>query len=254
MNIEEILLKKAMRKELAHFYLLETSLPEQESADFLMGFCHSLIRKYFQQVEKQTHPVNTLMDHPDVLVITGIEEKKDYTVEDAIVMEKFFSWNAVQSQRKFVVIPEAHRITQTLANKWLKLLEEPIGNSTIFLLNPRRQKLIETIHSRAQHLRLPFKANHQGLDDLKSFLTTSAGQGLAQFIDSNSKEARDVFFWSNELIYWEAEQSSSPESKMALVNWLKTLKEMETFHQPAATKWTLFYSYLQQYVLNRLSH
>jgi DNA polymerase III delta prime subunit len=258
MNIHQILMDKAKKNELAHFYIIESSSSENAYED-LMGFTHHFIREYYQKIEGSKQSLLSLMDHPDVYVMgthPENEEKKDpnYPVTEAEALIRFFEFKAVQGKRKFAVIPEGHKITNIVANKWLKLLEEPIGNSTIFLLNPRRQKLIETIHSRAQHLRLPFKANHQGLDDLKSFLATSAGQGLAQFIESNSKEARDVFFWSNELIYWEAEQSSSPESKMALVNWLKTLKEMETFHQPAATKWTLFYSYLQQYVLNRLSH
>ena len=249
MNIEEILLKKAAAGELAHFYLLEASLPEDESAQFLMDFSHSFIRKYFQQIEKQTHPVHTLMDHPDVLVITGIEEKKDYTIEDAKVMEKFFSWNAVQSQRKFVVIPEAHRITQTLANKWLKLLEEPPVPATIFLLNPRRIKLLPTIQSRSLSLRLPVTRAQHNTSEFTEFLSAVKGMGLAEFLETYSKGDRSLKFWLEEILHWETEQLDQMESKSSYERTLRLIEEMDIFNQPAATKWTFLYYHLKEHVL-----
>ena len=54
------------------------------------------------------------------------------------------------------------------------------------------------------------------------------------------------------MVKWEAEQLGHVEGKISLTEWLKTLQEMETFHQPSATKWTLFYSYLQKHILPRL--
>lgn len=249
MNIEEILLKKASARELAHFYLLETAHAEEESAQVLMEFCHSFIRKYFHQVEKQTHPVNSLMDHPDVLVITGIEDKKDYTVEDATVMEKFFSWNAVQSQRKFVVIPEAHRITQTLANKWLKVLEEPPVPATIFLLNPRRIKLLPTIQSRSLSLRLPVKREKHDSAEFMEFLSAIKGMGLAEFLESYSKGDRSLRFWLEEMLHWETEQLAQMEGKSSLEKTLRLIEEMDIFNQPAATKWTFLYYHLKDHVL-----
>lgn len=250
MNIEEILLKKGAAAELAHFYLLETPLPEAEAGESLMNFCHSYIRKYFQQVEKQTHPVNSLMDHPDVLVITGIEEKKDYTVEDAVVMEKFFSWNAVQSQRKFVVIPEAHRITQTLANKWLKILEEPPVSATIFLLNPRRIKLLPTIQSRALSLRLAVKREKHDSSVWEEFTQNVKTMGLAEFLETYSKSDRPLRFWLEEMLSWETEQLAQMSGKSSMEKTLKLLEEMETFNQPAATKWTFLYFHLKDHVLS----
>lgn len=251
MTVEEILLKKARSGELAHFYLVEAPLSEEESAETLMEFCHSFIRNYFHEVEKQTHPVTTLMDHPDVLVITGVEDKKDYTVEDAALMEKFFSWKAVQSQRKFVVIPEAHRITQILANKWLKLLEEPPVTATIFLLNPRRIKLLPTIQSRSLALRLPRKREKHDTLEWNEFLSAIKNMGLSEFLEKYSKGDRPLSFWLEELLHWETEQLTKTESKESLEKTLKRLEEMNTFNQPAATKWTFLYHHLKDHVLNR---
>ncbi len=253
MTIESILLKKGKSGELAHFYLLETPLSEDEAGQVLYDFCHQFIRKYFQEIEKQTHPVNSLMDHPDVLVITGIEEKKDYTVDDAAILEKFFSWKAVQSQRKFVVIPEAHRLTEILANKWLKLLEEPPVNATIFLLNPRRIKLLPTIQSRALPIRIPQKREKHIDTEWREFLGEMKEMGLSKFLETFSKGERTLGFWMDELLHWESEQVTGTHDKSSLERVLKLIEEMNTFNQPAATKWTFFYQHLKDHVLPRLS-
>lgn len=257
MNIFDILMKKAAKNELAHFYILESSGPEYESLESLTKFTGDFIRSYYQQVEGAKQSMAHLMDHPDVYVLGNLPDTEDpedkfFSVEESEAFTRFFEFKPVQGKRKFAVITEGHRINNIVANKWLKLLEEPTGNSTIFLLNPRRQKLLDTIHSRAQHLRLPVSIQQATFEEWKDFLTKSKTLGLAQFIEQNNKSDRDVFFWSGELIRWEAEQLEQAESKMALNEWLKKLQEMETFHQPSATKWTLFHSFLHQYVLPRV--
>jgi hypothetical protein len=189
------------------------------------------------------------MDHPDVLVITGVEDKKDYTVEDAVLMEKFFSWKAVQSERKFVVIPEAHRITQILANKWLKLLEEPPVPATIFLLNPRRIKLLPTIQSRSLALRLPRQRRKHDNTEWVEFLSSIKGMGLAEFLENYAKGDRPLSFWLEELLQWETEHFGDVQAKDSLEKTLKQLQEMEIFNQPGATKWTFFYHHLKEHVL-----
>lgn len=257
MNIHEILMKKAAKNELAHFYLVESSAPEFEASESLMNFTHKFIKEYYQNVEGAKQSLTHLMDHPDVYVLGNLPDTEDpedkfFSVEEAEAFSRFFEFKPVQGKRKFAVITEGHRINNIVANKWLKLLEEPTGNSTIILLNPRRQKLLDTIHSRAQHLRLPVSISQGNLEDWSAFLSETKNLSLAQFIDKNLKSDADVFFWTGELIRWEAEQLIQAESKFALNDWIKKLQEMETFHQPSATKWTLFYSFLHQHVLPRI--
>lgn len=258
MNIHDVLLTKAKKNELAHFYLVEKSADEEQSFASLMQFTHEFIRDYYQKIEGARQSMVNLMDHPDVYILGNLPETEDkedkfYSVEEAEAFSRFFEFKPVQGKRKFAVITEGHRINNIVANKWLKLLEEPVGNSTIILLNPRRQKLLDTIHSRAQHLRLPVSSAPSTLEEWQAFLNQSKSQSLAQFIDSNIKQNHDVFFWTNEMIRWEAEQLERVGSKIALAEWLKKLNEMEIFHQPTATKWTLIYSYLQTHVFPRMS-
>lgn len=257
MKLHEILMSKARKNELAHFYLVDaTGTGDADKA--LQEFVHHFIRDYYRDVEGHKQSLTNLVDHPDVFVlgnIIGAEDPVDsnFTVAESESLTRFFEFRPVQSKRKFAVITEGHRINSIVANKWLKLLEEPQGNVTIFLLNPRRQKLLDTIHSRAIHLRLPLKSEAPHQKEWMEFLGTVKGQSLAPFLEKNVRGDTDLSFWINELIQWEADQSDQPEAKMALEDWLKKFEEMDTFNQPAATKWTLFYSHLKQHVIPRVS-
>lgn len=162
MKLKEILLKKAETQTLGHFYILETAEPEASAMTTLVNFSHEFIKDYYQKIEGAKQSFANLMDHPDVYVLGNViddEEKEtaNFTVEESEKFARFFEFKPVQGKRKFAVITEAHRINPTIANKWLKLLEEPQGLTTVFLLNPRRMKLLDTINSRALHLRLAAK-------------------------------------------------------------------------------------------------
>lgn len=259
MNIKDILLKKSSNQELGHFYIVESSLPQHEAFDALMTFVHDFIRDYYQKIEGHKQSLVHLMDHPDVYVLGNTsdvdEEKSDkfFKVEDAEALSRFFEFKAVQGIRKFAVITEGHRINTTVANKWLKLLEEPQGTSTIFLLNPRRGQLLPTIHSRAIHLRLSSKSHEADFSDWNDFLNSLKTMTLSKFLEEYSRGEEELSFWVDQLIQWESQQIDKALPKEALGSWLKSFQEMETFHQPTATKWTLFYSYLKENVLPRLN-
>jgi DNA polymerase III, delta subunit len=259
MNLHDVLMKKAQDQALGHFYIVETSAPPHLAFDHLLTFVHQFIRDYYQKVEGHKQSLANLMDHPDVFVLGNTnlseEEKSDkfFKVDEAEGLGRFFEFKAVQGIRKFAVITEGHRINTTVANKWLKLFEEPQGTSTIFLLNPRRGQLLPTIHSRAIHLRLMANATEVDLSDWNEFLKDLQTMTFAEFLENYSKADRDLTFWVNELIRWESEQADSASPKSEISKWLKNFQEMEIFHQPTATKWALFYSYIKENVLPRLN-
>lgn len=249
MNIKDILLKRAEAGTLAHFYIVE-------GRDAL-SFVHDFVRCYYQQIEGHKQSITHLQDHPDVLVLGNVSETEkkvfaDYTVLEAETVNRFFEYKSVQSKRKIAVITEGERIGNIVANKWLKLLEEPTGTSTIFILNAFEQKLLPTIHSRAIHIRLPHAPENPDMTDWNEFVNTTKNLQLSEFLESYGREKR-LDFWINELLRWESQQKQDLRPKAALQDWLKTLQEMDDFNQPAATKWTLFHSYLKEHVYHRLS-
>jgi DNA polymerase III delta prime subunit len=258
MKLAEILFQKAKADSLAHFYVLETHLGEAEAFTALTEFVHNFIRRYYHEVEGHKQLLTHLMDHPDVFVLGNLPgneswEDKAFTVEESEKLNRFFEYRPVQSRRKFAVITEAHRVGVVVANKWLKLLEEPQGVSTIFLLNPRGHKLLDTVQSRAIHLRI--EAPRQALDpsEWNALLEKLRTMNLAAFLEHYSKGERPLNYWLNQLVNWETEQFDQSASKQALEKLVRGLQEMDVFNQPAATKWTLFYSYLAEEVLPRVS-
>lgn len=256
MNLSEILLAKAQKGELAHFYIVETSLNLAGAQEKLFSFVHHFIRDYYQKIEGHKQSITSLMDHPDVLVLGQNDEDKKqaafYSVAEAESLTRFFEWKAVQSQRKFAVILDAHRINTIVANKWLKLLEEPPQTATIFILNPKKTKLLDTIHSRALHLRLPAELPPHSQEDWQQMLEDAKAMGLSQFLENYSKGEISLTQWIEQLLYWESQMDNDPAAKDALQKWVRNYEEMETFHQPTATKWTLFYSHLREHVLTRI--
>jgi hypothetical protein len=259
MKLQETLMTKAAEGKLGHFYIVETSAPALKAFPLLMKFAHEFIRDYYQKIEKHKQSLGNLMDHPDVFVLGNTEateeekSEKAFKVEDAQALARFFEFRAVQAKRKFAVITQGHRITTTVANKWLKLFEEPQGTSTIFLLNPQRGQLLPTIHSRAIHLRIQAPLAESSLTEWNKFLLDLEKMNLSEFLDHYSRGEQDISYWIHHLLQWEAQQVESASAKEALETWLRSHQERETFNQPTATKWTLFVSHLRQHVLPRLS-
>lgn len=256
MRLDEILLQKARAGKLAHFYIVETSGEFEDSRERLLTFVQGFIRDYYHKVEAQKASIDRLMDHPDVLVMgQRSEEKKEtafYSVLEAEELGRFFQYKCIQSQRKFIVIHDAHRINPIVANKWLKVLEEPPQDATIFLLNPKKVRLLETIHSRALHLRLPKLPSEIDLENWNALTSDLRGMKLSSFLEKYSKGDLNLSYWVSATLEWESKQTDSIEAKSALQAFTKEFQEMELFHQPAATKWTLFFSHMKEHVLPRL--
>jgi len=258
MNLESVLINKAKKHELGHFYILETPSLEGEAPRRLFDFIESFIHRYYKEVEG-VPALQNLMDYPDVYVLGNTfkedeeKEEKAFKVEDAEAFARFFEFKSVGSQRKIAVITEAHRVNTIVANKWLKLLEEPNGNSTIFMLNPRGGQLLPTIHSRAIHLRLNSQSNSLDFTLWDEFSKDLKALSLSAFLEKYTKGKQELGFWVNELIRWESSQTEEFTSKEELIRWLKLFQEMELFYQPSATKWALFYSFLKENISSRLN-
>lgn len=258
MNLHQILLHKASKQEIGHFYILESSAPEDKCSEILLQFVTKFIKDYYEKIEGQKQNFSNLMDYPDVLLLGFSQDEKDHTdkpykVEEAQAVGRFFEFRPVRGKRKFCVILDAHRLSAVVANKWLKIFEEPQGESTIFLLNPRRSQLLPTIHSRAVHLRLPSHHHDSDFSQWSDFITKVKEMTISQVIDQFSKGEKNLSYWVNELIRWESIQNDGAQAKKELTEWLKNYQEMELFNQPTATKWALFLSHLKSYVFPRLN-
>lgn len=253
MNLTQRLIELALAKKLAHFYVLEPTKSSSDAQEVCESFCQDFLLKYFKAAN--AHRPDDVWNHPDVLTLgsrVGQDEiSNNFTVEEALQFMRYFEFAPVNAPHKFAIITQAHRMTTVVANKWLKLLEEPNNNTTIILINSSRIKLLETIQSRAVLLRLANTSSNRDLQEFNDFIEGSQKQTLSAFIEKNQKGGKELNYWVDMLIYWESQQLEGAQEKINLGEWLNQLKEMDTFHQPSATKWSLFYQYLQSNVFGR---
>ncbi|MFP6901312.1 MAG: DNA polymerase III subunit gamma/tau [Opitutales bacterium] len=91
--------------------------------------------------------------HPDLHEIRPRGAARIITVEQARELKRSINHTPSQGPRKVAIIHEADRMKKEAANALLKTLEEPPGNTTIFLVTTRPNALLDTIRSRCQRYR-----------------------------------------------------------------------------------------------------
>ncbi len=152
--------------KLGHFYVITPSLASKTPEEELHNFTQELIPKLIctEKTGTETHAWKKKawgFGHPDVLILSpGPEENFDKVVTEDYIEEefseffKFLDLRSFELKHRYLVVYHTHRISERLANKLLKSLEEPNGATTIFFLNPSRSPLLPTIESRAIFLRI----------------------------------------------------------------------------------------------------
>lgn len=104
---------------------------------------------------------------PDVLIVTpqtsiGIEEVRN--------IQSFLSNKPFQSQHNTVIILEAHLLTIPAQNAFLKTLEEPPGNSQIYLVTSQPDLLLPTVLSRCEIISSTKTNSEIDTSQIKNFL------------------------------------------------------------------------------------
>ena len=87
-------------------------------------------------------------------------------IEDIRDLKKFLSLTVYQGPYKFIIINDAHRMTDEAANALLKALEEPMPMTIFILITSQPEQLPQTISSRCQYINFlphPQKAIEQCL-------------------------------------------------------------------------------------------
>lgn len=117
-------------------------------------------------------------NHPDFILIDGTKgliKKKD--IDD---LSNFFSLSALEKGHRGVyLINGIENITQEASNALLKFLEEPRGNIVALLTTSNREKVLQTIKSRCEEVRISspdlIKAvdNYSGNEPLEKYYVAS---------------------------------------------------------------------------------
>ncbi|MBT4792201.1 MAG: hypothetical protein HON90_11570, partial [Halobacteriovoraceae bacterium] len=137
-------------QQLAHLYILEPGHTDHKQ----------YLQKWIYAVLEDAYALNDIMNHQDFLILDDAKEAKQYNIEHISEINQFISNKANQIDQKFLIIPYAHKLSPIHYNKLLKLFEEPPIKLTVFLLNPHKIKLLPTINSRGQNIKLKIEQNN----------------------------------------------------------------------------------------------
>lgn len=244
--LSKTLLELAQRRQLGHFYVLQGRGDEgAQQAEWVLAF----IRAYWSTVEKRPTLPTQLRDDADLLWIVPWDEKeqerRDYVKDDLDPLISFLGYRGLQSQRRFVVMEDVHRISAVVANKLLKTLEEPEGEVTIFWLNPTGAKLLATLTSRAQHLALSWHTGSSDSQLITQFQERlkSEGYPLSAFLEDAKKEAD---LWLEQLLDYEIHNEGPAALKQELLNLVASWQKADTFNQPPGPRLQWMHTYLTE--------
>lgn len=147
-QIIDILTNKARSKELAHFYTVTPITEDIDCEEFVEKLLLNLVA---QNTGNMSHPQNGhefLVNNPDILFIQTTAGSYSIKNNDFSDFFDFLKSRPLVLDKKFIVIKEAHKVSEILWNKLLKSLEEPEVSVTIFLINNKKVDLLPTITSR----------------------------------------------------------------------------------------------------------
>lgn len=218
-KIQTILLQKFQEQKLAHFYLLSPARQDQK------GELNQWVHEFLQALTSKN-----ISNHPDILLIDSDPEKKSYKWEDLSGVYKFLNHAPLEWPQKIIYIADAHKITEVVANKLLKVLEEPPIACTFLITNPLKKSLLHTIESRAIHLHLPLSKAHSKNDIDSTFLEDTCSLSLHLFIEKLKSDNTDPSLESQVIEHIIAKNTLTLSQVKKLIHHAKIFKEDQTFY------------------------
>lgn len=159
---------------LGHAYIFSGNDEEEKTRAVLMAAsilnCENKTQESNPCAQCRTCRDIAQKSHPDLVYVTlekdeDSREAKEISIgqmRTLIARVSMGSWN---SPYTIVAIEKAHTMNTEAQSAFLKLLEEPKGNTIFFLLAPHADLLLATIRSRAQEVRWnSFTAKHEQPD------------------------------------------------------------------------------------------
>ena len=125
--------------------------------------------------------------HPDLLRVEPEEAGKQIRIDQVRALAEFVSKTSSIAKNKVVLIDPADAMNNYAANSLLKSLEEPSPGTQLLLISSGPARLLPTIRSRCEHLRLGLPPRADALEwlrgrvaaDADALLEAASGRPLA---------------------------------------------------------------------------
>ncbi len=125
-----------------------------------------------KKIQSNSHPANS---HPDLLVITKDEKKRNITVDAVREITQFLNLTAAISKHRVIIIDAIDDLNHNSNNAILKTLEEPPADVFLFLINHNQAKVMDTIKSRCRLIKIA----NPNYEDFKAILEKNI-EGISQ--------------------------------------------------------------------------
>jgi DNA polymerase-3 subunit delta' len=148
------------------------------------------------------------LSNPDYLNIDLLEDKQQIGVDQVRQLSAFLSLSRSFNSYRVILLNQVERMNLNAANSLLKSLEEPTNNTVIILLTSQLNRLLPTIKSRCQILKLPtpsksiahkwMQQHAPELDNSKELLNMAYGKPLnalkigVEELQSREKLSKDL--------------------------------------------------------------
>lgn len=183
-----------------HHAILISGSKSIGKATFAKDFVHETL---LSQSQNQLQ----IQNHPDLLLIEKTETNKNITVDQIRQINSFITKTPSIAKVKFIIIDAADDLNQSSANALLKILEEPLANNFLILINHNLGRILPTIKSRCLLIKakdLPFEDFQQIIsqndkmidkDELQflALLTSNSAAESLKFKEQTSLQINDIY-------------------------------------------------------------
>lgn len=168
----KVLSNQLINKNISHAYIIETN-NYYRASDFVLSFAKSLLcpsnyvdNKNCKDCDICLQIASNNCTELQIIEPDGMWIKK----EQLSGLQKNFSTRAINATNKVYIINQADKMNDSAANSILKFLEEPEENIVAILVVDSAEKLLDTISSRCQKIKLSNKQNVIGDNILENIL------------------------------------------------------------------------------------
>ena len=156
--------------------------------------------------------------HPDLLIIQKEEKKQSVSVEAVREINHYLNLSAAISDHRVIIIDAIDDLNKSSNNATLKILEEPPQNVFLFIVNHNSAKLLDTIRSRCQIIKINnpsyqefqtiLQAKIAGIDDKEiKILAKITDNSIGLALEMSNCKAIDIYSHITQLILEKNEKS-----------------------------------------------
>lgn len=181
---QKILTRKLIQDKLSHLLLIQGN---DHQSDQLFSWTQDIVQEYFFNLTQKN---TSIENNADVLIISTEKylQKKFYDKKIIEEISHFLSHKSLVGNKKFIIIDDLRYLSEIHMNKLLKTFEEPPIEMSLFLLNPKGVKAIQTVKSRAVLIHFPGHIEKQVNKEIVKKMNTLKGSALHKFVEKLKKD------------------------------------------------------------------